>query len=517
MLLRRFGADTIGSHHTGGATDIQVKFHFGEADENSASAEGSFQAIGAGVSIIPLLLILVLAVVTQMVEFALFSGVFVGACIVAGELNQGFKDCLEKFILEAVADKDHIYVVLFSLFLSGIVSMMQRSGGMLGFTNSISKSATTARSAQIVCMAVGVTIFFDDYANVLLAGQSMAPLMNLMSISREKFSFIVDATAAPVASLSPCKLVFTGLSSYVSTLTPYISAVSSWVGYEVGLIQEELDAIKKRVGDDKFTLESSGFSVFLQSIRYRYYPIFMLIFMTILIGLDRDFGSMLIAERKTRVYDRKDGGDGRGRASKLEHSDENQPHPATPLYAWNMLVPVALLIFFIFFLLVQSGEDPSKDQSFMDKIENSNSYVALLYGTMAASMLTAIFYFIQFSHNGALAIPNAETFREWMFPKPDYEVYDEPSPRSVLSIRDSVDSFVYGMTRVFPAIIVLNLAWASGSIMGAVGANRLFASWLTGSIAAEMLPTLSFLISFFIGIATGTSWGTMAVSGCAAC
>jgi Na+/H+ antiporter NhaC len=134
--------------------------------------------------------------------------------------------------------------------------MMERSGGMIGFVNSISPYATTPRAAQFATYVVGLLIFFDDYANTLLAGETMRPLTDLLYVSREKLAYVVDATAAPVASVSP---------------------ISSWVGFEVSLIQDELDRIADVVGAENMTIDSSGLAVFLQSIKYRYYPIFMLL------------------------------------------------------------------------------------------------------------------------------------------------------------------------------------------------------------------------------------------------
>jgi len=84
-------------------------------DNSEAEISGDFQVFGPGVAIIPLIIVLVLAITTQMVEFSLFFAVFVGACMVAGEVNQGFKDLLEVYILEALADVDHGYVYLFTL------------------------------------------------------------------------------------------------------------------------------------------------------------------------------------------------------------------------------------------------------------------------------------------------------------------------------------------------------------------------------------------------------------------
>ena len=212
---------------------------------------------------------------------------------------------------------------LFTLFLSGLVGMMEKSGGMAGFTRDVQKYARSPRTGQFTCFGIGVFVFFDDYANVLLAGQTMRPLLDMLCVSREKLAFIVDATAAPVASISP---------------------ISSWVGFEVQLIQEQIDIIVEEVGSENLTIKDSGFAVFLQSIKYRYYPIFMIVLMIFLIWSQRDFGTMLVAERKTEVYQQTDGGAGKGLASTSGMEKHNQPSEETPKRSWNMIVPVLILV-----------------------------------------------------------------------------------------------------------------------------------------------------------------------------
>lgn len=235
----------------------------------------------------------------------------------------------------------------------------------------------------------------------------------------------------------------------------------------------------------------------------------MIIMMLTTILTTRDFGPMLVAERKTQVYKRTDGGDGKGKGDSSEGHKANQPYEDTPLKSWNMILPVLLLVFFIFYLLVKTGEDPSISQSLMDKIESSDSYQALLWGTMAAALCTLIMYSVQIVKDGEILSP-----LEWttaipaMFSTPEE---GESKPRLLMSLNDNFESFLHGMGRIFPAIIVLNLAWAVGSVMSDVGADRLFARWITGGISAESLPTLSFIISFFMALATGTSWGTMSI------
>lgn len=130
---------------------------------------------------------------------------------------------------------------------------------------------------------------------------------------------------------------------------------------------------------------------------------------------------------------------------------------------------------------------------------------------MAATVCTCLLYILQIVKDGRLVFQFPSVLRELFFFR---KVKDEDAPakpRFLMSVYDSVESFLYGMGRIFPALIVLTLAWASSSVMTDVGADRLFSRWIVGGIAPEALPTLSFVISFFMALATGTSWGTMAI------
>lgn len=64
----------------------------------------------------------------------------------------------------------------------------------------------------------------------------------------------------------------------------------------------------------------------------------------------RDFGTMLVAERKAQVYGRKDGGDGMAKSTE-KLSSGNAPKEETPGAAYNTLLPMALLVFFIFYIV----------------------------------------------------------------------------------------------------------------------------------------------------------------------
>jgi hypothetical protein len=137
----------------------------------------------------------------------------------------------------------------------------------------------------------------------------------------------------------------------------------------------------------------------------------------------------------------------------------------------------------------------------MDKIEGSDSYAALLWSTMGTALICLVFYLVQLTRNGKFIMPDGVALKELMMSDKAKEEDPEPRARSVMTLKDSTEAFLIGMSRVFPATIVLTLAWASGSLMTAVGCDRLFANWIVGGIAPEMLPTLSFIISMFMALA----------------
>lgn len=119
------GTVTVSSR---GRTTIEVIMTLDGADSSTA---GEFESFGNGMSIWPLMVVLVFAVTTRMVEFSMYCAIFVGSCQVYGNLKDGFTNSIEKYILEALADVGHGYVYLFTLFLAGLVGMLEKSGGMI--------------------------------------------------------------------------------------------------------------------------------------------------------------------------------------------------------------------------------------------------------------------------------------------------------------------------------------------------------------------------------------------------
>ncbi len=179
---------------------------------------------------------------------------------------------MDTYIIGALNDWGHLAIILFSLTIGGIVAVISRNGGMLGVVQAIAKYARTPRSGQLATWGLGVAIFFDDYANALVVGNTMRPITDRLRISREKLSYLVDSTAAPVSA---------------------VAFVTTWIGVELGYIG---DGIRQIEG-----IDDGVYAIFLRSLQYSFYPIFTLAFIVILIVLNRDFGPMYSAENRART------------------------------------------------------------------------------------------------------------------------------------------------------------------------------------------------------------------------
>ena len=219
------------------------------------------------ISLLPPLVSILVALFFRSVIPALFLGVWIGSFSILGleigVLGQSFLEVVSKYVKQALADPDHAAVIIFSLMIGGLVGIISKNGGMQGIVNSLTPYTNSAKKGQLVTATLGLAIFFDDYANTLVVGNTMRKVTDKLKISRAKLAFLVDATAAPVAC---------------------IALITTWVGYQIGMIDVSVGQID--------AIDQSAYSIYLNSILYSFYPIFMLAFVFTIAGSGRDFSVM---------------------------------------------------------------------------------------------------------------------------------------------------------------------------------------------------------------------------------
>jgi Na+/H+ antiporter NhaC len=221
----------------------------------------------AWTSILPPLVAIGLALIIREVVGALVLGLLVGSYLLSpSDMSDTILRLPTDLFLNALADKGHASIILFSLMLGGMVGIMAKCGGMAGIVKALGKISNTRRGGMITTWLMGLIIFFDDYANTLLVGNTIRPYTDKLKISRAKLAYIVDSTAAPVAS---------------------IAVISTWVGFEIGLINDAIEP---------FSNLGNAYILFIKAIPYSAYSIFTLILVASIAFWNRDIGSMHKAE-----------------------------------------------------------------------------------------------------------------------------------------------------------------------------------------------------------------------------
>ncbi len=427
--------------------------HRVEVRSGASSGSIQFRVIPGWLSILPPVVAILLALLLKDAVIALFAGVLAGT-LVLFNWNPVIATgrALDSFIAPALADLDHAKLLIFTALVGGMVGAVSRSGGTHGIVERLRGYATTARRGQVATWMMGIFIFFDDYANTLIVGSTMRPITDRLRISREKLAYIVDSTAAPIASLFP---------------------ISTWIGFEVGLIAAAFVQLD---------LPMNAYGAFLASIPFRFYPIFALVLgFTIAISC-RDLGPMLKAERRAsktgEVYDPRD--------TPLADYSSNalSPNPDAPKRARNAVIPIIVLMFGTVAGMVITGapgvEQPASEgisQWVREVFSNANSFDALLWASLAAA-ITAVLL---------------------------------PVLQQILSLREAMEGLGEGMKSLMLAMVVLVLAWSIGDVCAQLHTADFVVGLTSGVLSPHFLPVLIFIAGAAIAFATGTSWGTMAI------
>tara|TARA_B100001769_G_C22087566_1_gene586417 strand:- start:96 stop:1688 length:1593 start_codon:yes stop_codon:yes gene_type:complete len=287
--------------------------------------------------IIPAILAIFLAIFTKQVILSLLTGLLTGSVIQYFLNNSdsyffGIDNVFDHYLLNSIADRGHASIILFSLLIAASIHIMTKMGAFNGLIKGLSKYAKSKRSALLITYFMGYFVFFDDYANTLVVGSTMRKITDRFKISREKLAFIVDATAAPIAS---------------------IAFVSTWIGYEIQLIKEGLE-------NSNYSGSESAYGIFLNAVAYSFYPILILVFVFILILSGKDFGPMKKFE---------------SRKSKSKGAKQDLGKSIHSIWA---ILPVIVLIFVTLFGIYRTGDT---QEGFINAIQTGDCYKGLIWGS----------------------------------------------------------------------------------------------------------------------------------------
>ena len=416
-------------------------------------------------TLIPPVVAIVLAFITKDVVLSLFIGVFSGTFLInVIDSNifmtfiKGFTDIVKR-VVGSLADSWNAGIVLQVLCIGGVVALITKMGGTKAVAIWLSKKAKTGVSAQISTWVMGLFVFFDDYANSLIVGPIMRPITDKFKVSREKLAFIIDATAAPIAGLA---------------------VISTWVGLEISLIKQGYELIG--------ITNVNAFSIFVETMPYRFYNLFMLFFIVCTAFMGREFAGMLKAERRARAGELhlRSGG------AMIEDVEDKtlEPKENIKLQSSNAVIPLLVLILGAFVSFYFSGLGALEGEALESAKAHPLTFHTFQATFGAADASVALF-------QSALLATVVAIFMA---------VY-----RKILTVREAIETWGKGWKTMITTIIILLLAWSLSSVIKELGTSRYLVDLLSQSTPKIVLPAAIFMLGSFISFSTGTSYGTMGI------
>lgn len=399
------------------------------------------------------------------------------------------------------------------------MKLVDKSGGTKEILHIMSPYTNQTRIAQLAIFGIGLVFYFDSYTSILVLGRVFVSILKGFPVSWEKIAFLVDSTALPLASIIPG---------------------SSWIVLAGNLLQKELDIVAEL--DD--TIDTTGKSLIMSSIKYQFYPIMILVLILFLLPTNRDAGPLLGAENKERsnyaIVEKKmeallsRGGVG----NRVERS-------------WNWWIPVATLTGLLWYTFVQMN-GAAEDQD-MNSISSS-----LMTCAAATVVIVQILFFIQTKKGGSLgccgfrhsAVEESVPFLSDTFPsgsasKSDIEHRHEGMEsqketdtvkqfnsgerveksggnddsdltssrlRSLVSLQEGVECIFRGTSSCVPILVGLISAWAAGGMFTELGVGRIVVSWiLDPSLSDEVLPIVAYFATLLLSLVLGSAWRTVSI------
>ena len=402
----------------------------------AADAEETYQpALYATIwALLPPLVAIVLALITKEVYSSLFVGIVVGALIYSGFKFEGtVTQIFEGGIIKVLSDSYNVGILIFLVILGSVVCMMNKAGGSAAFGRWASKKIHTRVGAELAAIVLGILIFIDDYFNCLTVGSVMRPVTDRHHVSRAKFAYLIDATAAPVCIIAP---------------------ISSWAAAVSGFVE----------GQD-------GLAIFVRTIPYNFYAILTIVMMVGMVLMKTEFGAM-----RTHEINALNGDLYTTSARPYENAtDDETPNPRGKVI--DLVIPIVMLVICCVISMIYTGGFFS-GTDFVTAFSQSDASTGLAMGSAFGLVFAIIFYMIRRVIN----------FRDCMGCIPEGFKAMVPaimiltfawtlkamtdSLGAAVFVEEAMRSVAGGIEVILPAIIFLvgcGLAFATGTSWGTFG------------------------------------------------
>jgi tetracycline resistance efflux pump len=405
-------------------------------------------------SVIPPIVAIILALKTKQVYIALLLGIWFSWLIIKGwNLLDGTLGMIEGMV-NVFQSEGNTRTIMFSALVGALLIFIQYSRGVEGFINILNrrlvkleekKTGYSRVMVQVLATITGLLLFVETSISSLTVGTLYRPIFDKLGIPREKLAYIADSSSAPSSILIP---------------------FNAWGAFIMGLLLTQ--------GIEK------PFSVMMASIKYNFYPLIAIAMVFAVILSKKDFGPMKKAEKRT-----KETGELMNPDSKPMVSDavtSFPPKEGIPAKAYNMIVPLLVMVCMMPINLMYTGWDAVKEaSSFLNHasqaIGEGSGSSSVLYAVITSLLVAMVMYFIQ----------------------------------GIMNPKEAIELTLKGISELMPLALLMLLAFAIGDACKELETGIYVANATKDWLSPELLPAVVFIISSFIAFSTGTSWGTFAI------
>lgn len=410
------------------------------------------------VSIVPALVVIIIALATRRTFEALVVGTFSAYVIIAGP---GFLTAWLDVLFEVLTDYDVQWVIMVCGLFGSLIALLSACHGTFAFTEKIAGVCRSARSSLVITWVMGILIFIDDYLNIITLGTCMCPVTDRHGEPREATAYIIDSTGAPVCVLLP---------------------ISTWAIFYTSIFWSQPETAALGYAD--------GLSMYVHLIPYAFYPLFTLLVVllfclkllprlgrmkkaydrierggsakTVTSGMEKNAEGVptkTVAGGTEKGTEKNVGGAGeKNAAGEYDRADkiikeEDMGTPGRKGTVWDFLVPILLVIV----LTIVCGE--------------------MMVGLIAAIVVCLVMYL----------------------------------PRKLLSLERFCDVFMKGFCNMIPTLAVVVAAFIMQHAADDIGLPAFVISVVEPFMSAALFPAIVFLVVAALTFVTGSNWGIPAV------
>ena len=398
--------------------------------------------------LLPPFIVIILAFLTRKLNSSLAAGIIAGAFIATDFSITKTALLTGQHLLKTITDTDTIYMYTFLFTIGILIVLLNRTGAALAFAHSLTQKLRNARMAETSSLMLSTTLFIDDYLNGLTVGFVMRPITDRFKIPRAKLAFLVHTMTGPLIILAP---------------------ISSWVGAMMGAL-DKAGIVPTHIPGAKIIADP--FFVYLETIPYIFYSIFMIASAWFIVRAYISFGPMkkheMIAQSTGNLF---------GGKPPLPNKFDCKPHLNGSV--GDLLWPLIILIGCVIIGNLWAGGYHlfGGTHTMLDAFKhNTQTFLVLC----VAAFITLGFTFIK-----GLA---------------DKKISSKFIPRI----------FYDGIEMMVGAVIMVVLALTLAAVLTTdLATGKYLAQLVQDSLPIATLPVIFFIISTITATITGSAWGTM--------